>query len=253
MDKPFLTDINGTARAHGTCTFRSWGFNVALSRVDLTRSVRLTRVVVALLPLACACLFPPPASGGAPTDQLKAPVDQVIRILQDPRLKPDSMAAERRAAIRKEAESIFDFPETAKRALGRHWQNLSAAEQREFVSLFTDLLERAYLVKIERYSGEPIAYTGDSIEGELATVKTKFITKQGTEIPIEYRLLRHGDRWLVYDVFVEGVSLIANYRTQFDRIMRTGSYQELARRLRANQAEFSAPAGSQQGARMPRS
>jgi phospholipid transport system substrate-binding protein len=205
------------------------------------------RVLVAALPIAYACLFPPTASAAAPTDQLKAPVDQVIRILQDPKLKPDSMAAERRAAIRREAESIFDFPETAKRALGRHWQSLSAAEQSEFVSLFTDLLERAYLVKIERYSGEPIVYTGDSIEGELATVKTKFTTKQGTEIPIEYRLLRHGDRWQVYDVFIEGISLIANYRTQFDRIMRTGSYQELARRLRAKQAEFSTPAASQQG------
>ena len=208
---------------------------------------------MAALPVACACLQPPNASAGAPTDQLKAPVDHVIGILQDPKLKPDSMAAERRAAIRKEAESIFDFPETAKRALGRHWQSLSAAEQSEFVSLFTDLLEQAYLVKIERYSGEPIVYTGDSIEGELATVKTKFTTKQGTEIPIEYRLLRHGDRWLVYDVFIEGVSLIANYRTQFDRIMRTGSYQELARRLRAKQAEFSAPPASQQGVRTPRS
>jgi len=208
---------------------------------------------VAVIVLAWASPFPPPASAGAPTDQLKAPVDEVIRILRDPRLKPDSMAAERRAAIRKKAESIFDFQGTAKRALGRHWQNLSAAQQHEFVSLFTDLLERAYLVKIERYSGEPIVYTGENIEGEMATVKTKFITKQGTEIPIEYRLLRHGDRWLVYDVFVEGVSLVANYRTQFDRIMRTGSYQELARRLRANQSEFSAPAGSQPGARMPRS
>ncbi|MBI3105332.1 MAG: ABC transporter substrate-binding protein [Candidatus Rokubacteria bacterium] len=219
----------------------------------MTRSARLIRVFVAVILLACACLFPPPASAGAPTDQLKAPVDEVIRILRDPRLKPDSMAAERRAAIRKEAESIFDFPETAKRALGRHWRNLSAADQREFVSLFTDLLERAYLVKIERYSGEPIVYTGDNIDGEMATVKTKFITKRGTEIPIEYRLLRHGDRWLVYDVFIEGVSLVTNYRTQFDRIIRVASYQELARRLRANQAEFSAPGGSQQGARMPRS
>jgi len=203
--------------------------------------------------LAAGCFFPLPASAGAPTDQLKAPVDEVIRILQDPKLKPDSMAGARRAAIRKEAEAIFDFQETARRALGRHWQSLSAGEQREFVSLFTDLLERAYLGKIERYGGEPIVYTGDTIEGELATVKTKFITKQGTDIPIEYRLFRHGDRWRVYDVLVERVSLIANYRTQFDRIMRTGSYQELARRLRANQAEFSAPAASQQGARTPRS
>jgi phospholipid transport system substrate-binding protein len=224
-----------------------------MSRVDLARPVRLIRVRVAVILLAGGCFFPPPASAGAPTDQLKAPVDEVIRILRDPRLKPESMAGARRAAIRKEADAIFDFQETARRALGRHWQSLSAGEHREFVSLFTDLLERAYLGKIERYGGEPIVYTGDTIEGELATVKTKFITKQGTDIPIEYRLFRHGDRWRVYDVLVERVSLIANYRTQFDRIMRTGSYQELARRLRANQAEFSAPAASQQGARTPRS
>lgn len=209
---------------------------------------------MAALPITCACLFPPASSAGAPTDQLKAPVDQVIRILQDPKLKTDSMAAERRAAIRKEAESIFDFSETAKRALGQHWQSLDAAEQSEFVSLFTDLLERAYLVKIERYSGERIAFTGDSIEGDHAIVKTRLATRQGTEIPIEYRQLRHGDRWQVYDVVIEGVSLVANYRTQFDRIMRTGSYQELVRRLRMNQAEFSAaPGGSQQGGRPPRS
>jgi phospholipid transport system substrate-binding protein len=216
-------------------------------------SARRIPGLVALVLLVCVCFLPSPAWAGPPTDQLKAPVDQVIRILQDPKLKPDSMAAERRAAIRKEAESIFDFPETAKRALGRHWQSLSPGDQREFVSLFTDLLERAYLGKIERYSGEPIVYTGDTIEGDLATVKTKFTTKQGSEIPIDYRLVRHGDRWLVYDVFIEGVSLIANYRTQFDRIMRTGSYQELARRLRAKEAEFSAPAGPQQRAGMPRS
>lgn len=223
------------------------------SRIALIRSGRFIGALIAALPIVCACLFPPTVSAGAPTDQLKAPIDQVMRILQDPKLKSDSMAAERRAAIRKEAESIFDFEETAKRALGRHWQSLGAAQQTEFVSLFTDLLERAYLVKIERYSGEPIVYTGDSIEGELATVKTKFTTKRGTEIPIEYRLLRHGDRWQVYDVLIEGVGLVANYRTQFDRIIRTGSYQELARRLRSNQAEFNAPGASQQEARPPRS
>ena len=209
------------------------------------------RGLAGLMPLVCVCLFPSLSPAGAPTDQLKAPIDEVIRILQDPQLKPDSMAAQRRASIRKEAESIFDFEETAKRSLGRHWQELGTAEQREFVSLFTDLLERAYLVKIESYGGEPIAYLGDSIEGELATVRAKFTTKQGTEIPIEYRLLRRGDRWRVYDVVIEGVSLIANYRTQFDRILRTGSYQELARRLRANAAEFTAPDTSKPASRTP--
>jgi phospholipid transport system substrate-binding protein len=197
------------------------------------------------------CLFSAPAWAGAPTEQLKGSIDQVIRILQDPKLKQESMAAERRAAIRKQAEAIFDFTETGKRALGQHWQSLTDSQRQEFTSLFTDLLERSYVTRIEQYSGEPIVYVGDSTEGDTATVRTKFVTKQGTEIPIDYRLIRRGDRWLAYDVLVEGISLVSNYRTQFDRIMRTASYPELARRMRAHEAELSAP--GTQPARTPRS
>jgi phospholipid transport system substrate-binding protein len=193
-------------------------------------------------------LFPPQAWAGVPSEQVKGSIEQVVRVLQDPNLKQESMAEERRAAIRKQAEALFDFTETAKRALGRHWQELNESQQREFVSLFTELLERSYTNRIEQYSGERIVYSGDSIDGDTATVRTKFITKQGTEIPVDYRLLRRGDRWLVYDVFVEGVSLVLNYRTQFDRILRTASYTELVRRMRANNAEFAGP-----GARPPRS
>ena len=196
-------------------------------------------------------LLPAGAWAGAPTDQIKGSIDQVIRTIEDPALKQPSMAEQRRAAIRKQAEALFDFTETAKRALGRHWPELSDVQQREFASLFTDLLERSYINRIEQYGGERIVYAGDSIEGDTATVRTKFITKQGTEIPVDYRLLRRGDRWLAYDVFVEGISLVSNYRTQFDRIMRTASYPELVRRMRANQAEFAAPGA--QPARPPRS
>ena len=210
----------------------------------------LPRFVRRLL-IACAAglvgLSSLQAWAGAPTDQLKASVGGVIRIVQDPELKQESRADERRAAIRKEAEALFDFTETAKRALGRHWQTLNDGQQREFVSLFTDLLERSYISRIEQYSGERIVYVGDSTEGESATVKTRFLTKQGTEIPVDYRLLRRDDRWLVYDVFVEGVSLMANYRAQFDRIMRTASYQELARKMRAHQGELSTPGAQRAG------
>jgi len=186
--------------------------------------------------------FVPPAWAGAPTDQLRASVDEVIRILDDPSLKPVSRAPERRAAIRKAADTIFDFSETAKRALGRHWRALSEQDRQEFVGLFADLLERAYLSKIETYSGEKIAYTGDSIDGDLATVKTSFTTRKGTDIPIDYRMLRQGDRWLVYDVSVEGVSLINNYRTQFNRIIQTSSYQDLVTRMK--NSDMSAPGAS---------
>jgi len=183
------------------------------------------------------------AQAGAPTEQLKGSVDQVIRVLQDPSLKAESKAQERRAAIRKEADKIFDFEETAKRALGPHWQRLSDQEKQEFVSLFADLLERSYISKIEQYSGEKITYAGDSVEGDTATVKTRFVTKKGTEVPVDYRMLKRGDRWLVYDVNVEGVSLVSNYRTQFNKIIQTASFQELIAKMKNSQSEFSAPGG----------
>ncbi len=183
---------------------------------------------------------PAAARAGAPTDQLKASVDQIVKVLEDPGLKAESKAKDRRAAIRKEAEVVFDFNETAKRALGRHWQSLSEQDRQEFTGLFTDLIERAYIQKIERYSGERIAYAGETIDGSLATVRTRFVTKQGTEIPVDYRMQQRGDRWFVYDVSVEGVSLINNYRTQFDKIIQTSSYAELVRKMKA--AEIAAPA-----------
>jgi phospholipid transport system substrate-binding protein len=189
----------------------------------------------------CAQMVWAPASAdaGAPTDQLRSSVDQMVKVLDDPALKADSRAQDRRAAIRKEAQVVFDFGETAKRALGRHWQGLSEKDRQEFTGLFTDLIERAYISKIERYSGERIAYAGESVEGGLATVRTRFVTKQGTEIPVDYRMQQRGDRWLVNDVMVEGVSLINNYRTQFDKIIQTSSYAELVRKMKA--AEVSAP------------
>ena len=183
---------------------------------------------------------PASADAGAPTDQLKTAVDQMVKILEDPALKAEGREKERRAAIRREAETVFDFGETAKRALGRHWQPLAEKDRQEFTSLFTDLIERAYISRIERYSGERVTYTGESVDGALASVRTRFVTKQGTEIPIDYRMQQRGDRWLVYDVVVEGVSLINNYRTQFDKIIQTSSYAELVRKLKA--AEVAAPA-----------
>jgi phospholipid transport system substrate-binding protein len=182
-----------------------------------------------------------PAGAGAPTDQLKASVDQVIRILEDPALKPEAMTRERRDAIRREAANIIDFGETARRALGRHWQSLGEPERQEFVSLFADLMERAYVTRLEQYSGERIGYVGESVDGDTATVRTRFVTKRGVEIPADYRMLRRGDRWFIYDVLVEGVSLVANYRTQFNRIIETSSYDELVRRMKAGPAGFQAP------------
>jgi len=180
-----------------------------------------------------------PARAGAPLDQLKLQVDRVLKVLEDPELKKENRVKDRRQAVRKIANDIFDFGETARRSLGRHWQVRTQAERDEFVLLFSDLLERSYLSKIELYGGEKIQYLSDSVEnGDQAKVQTKIVARQGSEIPIEYRMHKKGDRWLVYDVIIEGVSLVSNYRTQFNKIIQTSSYQELVRKMKSKQEEL---------------
>lgn len=120
----------------------------------------------------------------------------------------------------------------ARRALARHWRPLTDEQRREFVRLFRELVEESYISKIELYSGEPIQYTGATHEGNVATVSTNIITKNGTDVPIHYRMLRRADRWYVYDVRVEGVSLVSNYRTQFNAVIQTSSYANLVHKMR---------------------
>ena len=180
----------------------------------------------------------PRAWAGAPSDQLKTQIDRAVKVLDDLAGKKDTKVQERRAAVRKIANEIFDFGETAKRSLARHWTPRTPAEREEFVRLFADLLERSYISRIELYGGEKIAYVGETIDGDQAVVRTRLVTKQGTEIPVEYRLHLRDGKWLVYDVVIEGVSLIANYRAQFNKIITTSSYEELVKRMKTKQEEF---------------
>ena len=178
-----------------------------------------------------------PARAGVPSDQLKVQVDRVVSVLDDAELRKSTRAVERRAAIRRIANETFDFTETARRSLGPHWQARTPAEREEFAGLFADLLERSYIGRLELYRGEKVAYLGDTIDDGFATVRTKLITKQGTEVPIDYRMIRRDDRWLVYDLSIEGVSLVANYRAQFNKIIQTSGYASLVQRLRDKQVE----------------
>jgi len=174
---------------------------------------------------------------GAPTDQLREYTDAVVRVLEDPALKSEDKKPERRAAVRKLATDIFDVQETARRALGPHWQQRTPAEREEFVHLFADLLEQTYISKIDLFGGEKLRFTQEQIDGDNAIVRARVMTKQQTEVPVEARMLRRGDRWLIYDIAIENISLIGNYRSQFDRIIRTSSYDDLVKRLR-NRGEF---------------
>ena len=179
-----------------------------------------------------------PAAAGVPTDQLKGAVERVLKTLDDPALKGDARLGDRRVAVRKIANEIFDFSEIAKRSMARHWQPLSEAQRTEFVGLFADLLERSYISKIETYGGEKIQYTAERADGDFATVSTRIVTKNGTEVPVDYRMIKRTDRWLVYDVSIEGVSLVSSYRTQFNKIIQTTSYNGLVSKLRNKQDEL---------------
>jgi phospholipid transport system substrate-binding protein len=171
------------------------------------------------------------ASAGPVGEQLGSRIDQVVGILEDPimKIRPE----ERRDALRAAASEIFDFTEITRRALGRHWQAATPAERAELVALFTARLERAYLERLAQYDGERISVVGELVDGDLATVRTRLVGKDGVETPVDYRLYRRGERWLAYDITVEGVSLVASYRAQFNTIVRASSTQALVARLRA--------------------
>jgi phospholipid transport system substrate-binding protein len=181
------------------------------------------------------------ASAGPATEQLRTSVDQVLKILSDPELKKEARSLERRRSIRAVANQIFDFGEISRRSLALHWQARTPAEREEFTRLFADLLEQAYVSKIENYSGEKIQYLGETVDGDRAVVRTLIVTKQGTAIPVDYRMFPQSDRWRAYDVTLEGVSLVANYRAQFNAIIQRHGYPDLVAKLKVKYDERPGP------------
>src|SRR6266404_3718527 len=155
----------------------------------------------------------------SPTQVVQTATEHVLQVVQDAELAAPAVQERRRVEVQRIADRLFDFPEMARRALAVHWRDRTPQEQGEFVVVFKQLLARAYLGKLENYSGEQIVYS------------------RGAEIPVDYRLHLVGARWAVYDVAVQGVSFVANYRGQFDKVIRTSSYPSLMRELRAKYAQ----------------
>jgi phospholipid transport system substrate-binding protein len=181
-----------------------------------------------ILALGVVLVFASASWAGAPTDQLRTYTDEVLKVLENPGLS----LPQRRDAIRQLAAEVFDVSEVARRALGQHWQQRTPAEREEFTKLFANLLEQTYISRIDQYVGERLQYLSEDIDGNRATVRARITTKNGTEVPVESRLLQKENRWLIYDILVENLSLISNYRSQFDRVIRTTSYEELVKRLK---------------------
>jgi phospholipid transport system substrate-binding protein len=181
-----------------------------------------------------------PLAAGVPTEQIRATVDKALLVLKDPQLKPAAKTTERRHQLKQILFARFDFTEMAKRALGANWRRRTANEQEEFVRLFSDVLERAYAETIESYTDEKIVYVGERLDGSYADVNSKIVTRKGEEFSISYRAHLVGGEWRVYDVVVENISMVNNFRSQFSRVISNSSYEELVRRLKAKQADTKA-------------
>jgi phospholipid transport system substrate-binding protein len=186
------------------------------------------------------------AWAGAPTDQLRDGVARVAKILHDPALAGEQRGDERRAAIGRVAGEIFDFGDMAKRSLGQHWAKRTPAERAEFARLFTELIQRSYITKVDQHASAArvVTFLSETVDEDYAVVKTRIPLSNGSSMPLDYRMHSTAGQWQVYDLSMDGVSLLANYRAQFNKIMRTSSFEDLVAKLKANKAEFAPPSAS---------
>ena len=166
----------------------------------------------------------------SPTEVVRTTINEVIRILNDDSLKSPAKLLHRRRLLEQVIAQRFDYAEMSKRALAVHWTPLTKEQRDEFVDLFKGFLSDRYASKIEGYAGEQVDYLGERLDGQYAEVRTKLRSSK-VEIPMDYRLINKGGRWYAYDIIVDGISLVKNYRSQFDKIIRSGSYEEVVRRL----------------------
>ena len=195
-------------------------------------------IIAALLATCLLTLSPAALRAGVPTDQVRQTADRVLSVLQDSRLKSADKQKERRDQIRQIVASRFDFAEMAKRSLGSNWQKVNNDEQRQFVELFTELLEKSYADQIESYDGEKIVYGRENVSQDQADVDTKILTKKGEQISVNYKLRSAGNDWKVYDVVIENISLVNNFRSQFNRILANASFAELLKKLQSKSVEI---------------
>ncbi|HWT79662.1 MAG TPA: ABC transporter substrate-binding protein [Candidatus Methylomirabilis sp.] len=198
--------------------------NLGLGGVALVLALAMAGVAAGASPA-------PENSGGPATEAIRGSISQVFGLLGDPTLKKPEKAEERRRQLEKLVAERICYAEMAKRSLGVHWQDLSEAEQEEFVTLFQRLLAKTYLHMIEGYTGEQIRYLGERVTEDFAEVRTRIVSEK-MDIPVDYRLLRMAGEWRVYDVVVDGISLVNNYRGQFAKIIRASSYASLVEQLR---------------------
>ncbi|MEI7958363.1 MAG: ABC transporter substrate-binding protein [Verrucomicrobiota bacterium] len=189
--------------------------------------------IAALLLIASACA----TLADTPLSEVKATTEKVLLLLKDSKLQGDAKKTERRQLVRNEMEKRFAWEESARACLGRHWTKRTPAEKTEFVKLFSEFLKDTYSDKVATYYGDldKVDYQGEKIQADYASVKLVLTTKAKVDHPLEYRMEKAGDDWKVYDVVIEGVSMVKNYRDQFDAIIAKSSYEELIKEIKSKQ------------------
>lgn len=189
--------------------------------------------------ITLGCLMLAGTACASITDDVKRTVDDIIKIVSDKEMKKAASEQKRRAAIKKALSHIFDHQEMAKRSLGKHWNQRTPNERKQFVDLFASLLENSYAGKIESYNNEKVVYLKETVDDNYAEVKSKIINQKQDEFAVDYRLYKTASgKWMVYDVVIEGVSLVSNYRTQFNKIIAANGYPELVKKLQTKSNEL---------------
>jgi phospholipid transport system substrate-binding protein len=191
--------------------------------------LKATLLISLVAIMICAAL---PAYAGAPTEEIRTAVDQGIEILKSAKLDSSKQRAQVISQLREIVYTRFDFEEMAKRSLGSHWRRLNPQQQKEFVSAFTELLETTYADKIDLYEGQQVEYIGETIDKNYAEVNTRVIGKNRQTYTVDYKLHEIGGKWRIYDVVAENISLVNNYRSQFNRVVVNSSIEELIKRIR---------------------
>ena len=184
-----------------------------------------------MLPFLMTLVVAAPVFGGTPTEQVKETTDKILSILKDPALAAPEMIEEKKRKIRQVVDERFDWNAISRRALGRHWRKMTVEEKKAFVPLFGQMLEKTYLSRVGEYSGEKVSYEDEKVDGTYGVVKVKIISDKHGEIGVKYRLWNKKDDWRIYDISIEGVSLVNNYRSQFNTILMKSSPSELIKKL----------------------
>ena len=206
-----------------------------MKRWDITDAIQIIlpgRFSAQLLFLLCSLLLPAELQAGGSTEQVRATVDKVLNIVRSPNPKSKSQMVDQRARLVEVIYPRFDFQEMAKRSLGPHWGRRTPEEQREFVGIFAGLMGRAYADNIQSYTSQNVVYTREKEDQDYAEVDTLLVSEKGAPVTINYKLHSVDKEWKVYDLVIEDISVVNNYRSQFDRVIARSSFADLVRTMK---------------------